>query len=710
VSESQIANYWSDISGSDYYRIIEQMLEFKNANNLNDFAYMQLAKKISEALNKNQNDAKLMTWFLLAKSGYKLKVGYSGNSVHLLVPVVNVIYSYSYFVFENMKYYIFEEETQVKSIYTYRQDYPEANRIMNFNIYKAPILGLEVFSRNLEFSYDGKSYKFPMNYSKNLIDFYNDYPQGEIQIFFNAGISRYAKESLDRNLDSLVSTMDEETAANFLLSFVQNAFDYQTDNEQFGYEKFFFPEEIFHYAYADCEDRSVFYSYLINEYLRLPVAGLNYPGHIATAVRFTENIPGSYYLVDNERYVICDPTYINAPVGACMPDYAKSEVTIVRLKNTQVSNSTGSIIWSALASKGFVRTNYENDMVKFDENSWFVTGIMDSISDTGGKKVSINPNGETIFFAKVDNRGNILSIKTITGDGLLMPVGIAFTQYGIYISGYYSVSVKAENTELKAAYERELFMACYDFENNLQWLRASGIVNELETSNMFFAVNLDKKGNFTGKEAISEQSYEAQNTIDVSNPDNITVYVKLDGAMPQLKDAEVYSNPSSFEFATTLQKLISDLNSKSFKKNSAGLIAFFKILQNGNIAVTGKEIAAAAITINTSFKTIAPKLYAGLKEISEISSKNGIVTLKLNNSENFGVASLKFENVCQFRIMNYKSGNIDIVVLSGVSYKPYFKEYPVNYFRIYKSNDDVLIDYDSDNDQKLINIGKDLLK
>ncbi len=246
---------------------------------------------------------------------------------------------------------------------------------------------------------------------------------------------------------------------------------------------------------------------------------MNYPGHIATAVRFTENIPGSYYLIDNERYVICDPTYINAPVGACMPDYAKSEVTIVRLKNTQVSNSSGNIIWSALASKGFVRTNYENDMVKFDENSWFVTGIMDSISDTGGKKLVLNPNGETVFFAKVDNSGNIRSLKTITGGGLLMPVGIAFTQYGIYISGYYSESVKAENTEIKAAYKRELFMACYDFDNNLQWLRASGIVNELETSNMFFAVNLDKKGNFTGKEAISEQSYETQNTIDVSNPE-----------------------------------------------------------------------------------------------------------------------------------------------------------------------------------------------
>jgi hypothetical protein len=173
---------------------------------------------------------------------------------------------------------------------------------------------------------------------------------------------------------------------------------------------------------------------------------------------------------------------------------------------------------------------------------------------------------------------------------------------------------------------------------------------------------------------------------------------------------QVYSNPSSFEFATTFQKLKSDLNTKSYDKNSAGLIAFFKILQNGNVKLTGKEIAATAISTNTNFKTVSPQLYAGLKEIEEISSKNGIVTVKLNNPESFGAANLKFEKISQFRIMNYKSGNLDIVVLSGITYKPYFKEYPINYFRIYKSSDEIMIDYDADNDQKLINIGKDLLK
>ena len=48
VSESQIANFWADACKSDYYNTIEQMLEYKNLNNLNDFAYMKLAEKISE--------------------------------------------------------------------------------------------------------------------------------------------------------------------------------------------------------------------------------------------------------------------------------------------------------------------------------------------------------------------------------------------------------------------------------------------------------------------------------------------------------------------------------------------------------------------------------------------------------------------------------------------------------------------------------------
>ena len=49
---------------------------------------------------------------------------------------------------------------------------------------------------------------------------------------------------------------------------------------------------------------------------------LDYPNHIASAVRFTEDIAGDYIILDNgDKYLICDPTYIGAPIGKCMDEY-----------------------------------------------------------------------------------------------------------------------------------------------------------------------------------------------------------------------------------------------------------------------------------------------------------------------------------------------------------------------------------------------------
>ena len=44
----------------------------------------------------------------------------------------------------------------------------------------------------------------------------------------------------------------QSEAANILINFVQTAFDYKTDGDQFGYEKPFFVDELFYYPYSDC--------------------------------------------------------------------------------------------------------------------------------------------------------------------------------------------------------------------------------------------------------------------------------------------------------------------------------------------------------------------------------------------------------------------------------------------------------------------------
>lgn len=79
-------------------------------------------------------------------------------------------------------------------------------------------------------------------------------------------------------------------AANTLIDFVQTAFEYKTDEEQFGYERPLFADETLYYPYSDCEDRAIFYSILVRDLLGLDVVLLHYPNHLATAVSFGEEI------------------------------------------------------------------------------------------------------------------------------------------------------------------------------------------------------------------------------------------------------------------------------------------------------------------------------------------------------------------------------------------------------------------------------------
>ncbi len=66
--------------------------------------------------------------------------------------------------------------------------------------------------------------------------------------------------------------------------------------------------------------------------LGLDIVLLNYPGHLATAVYFgTEEVYGDYLQIDGRRYIVCDPTYINADIGQAMPQYKQTTAKVIKL-------------------------------------------------------------------------------------------------------------------------------------------------------------------------------------------------------------------------------------------------------------------------------------------------------------------------------------------------------------------------------------------
>lgn len=89
---------------------------------------------------------------------------------------------------------------------------------------------------------------------------------------------------------------------------------------------------MFFHPYSDCEDRAILYAVLVRDLLGLKTVLLHYPGHLAAAVRFDEEVTGDYMLIDGARYTVCDPTYIGADIGMAMPQYRHVAADVFRLE------------------------------------------------------------------------------------------------------------------------------------------------------------------------------------------------------------------------------------------------------------------------------------------------------------------------------------------------------------------------------------------
>ena len=129
-----------------------------------------------------------------------------------------------------------------------------------------------------------------------------------------------------------ISAGSEPEAAEMILNFVQTAFEYKTDDEQFGYETPMFPDETLNYPYSDGEDRAILFATLARDLLGLDVVLMHYPNHIAAAVCFNSDVSGDSVMHKGRKYIVCDPTFIGAPVGVTMPGMNNAEAEIIELK------------------------------------------------------------------------------------------------------------------------------------------------------------------------------------------------------------------------------------------------------------------------------------------------------------------------------------------------------------------------------------------
>lgn len=333
INKEAISNYWSALSRSDYDDLLKQLDAQKKSLHLNDWAYALLINNLTNKINNNRrNESTLLSWFLLTKSGYQARIAYNKSAIYLLVTSAHKMFEVSYFTFNGKRYYAVEFDGVRRNpgqVYTYDGDYPGATKAFDMRVTPVVASSDQPERRHLSFTFEGALYNINVNYDRGRIAFFRTYPQLSLNLYFSSGVYKVTATPLQKQLADYMQGMSEQQAVNFLLRFVQTSLKYETDEQQFGKENYLFPEETLFYPYSDCEDRAVLFSWLVKSLLNLDVVGLDYPGHVAAAVRFTEDVAGDSVSYNGKRYTVTDPTYINASAGMTMPAFKQYKPAVI---------------------------------------------------------------------------------------------------------------------------------------------------------------------------------------------------------------------------------------------------------------------------------------------------------------------------------------------------------------------------------------------
>lgn len=330
LSRNQIANYWKKLEENHWEQVSKILLEYKKKYNYNDFMYYLLVNEYVRMVEPDAEKRCVQKLFLMVYSGYDARIAYHNETLVLMLPFANQIYACTYILQNGIKYYLFpEEELAGKGMISTYEITTKQNdlRVLYTNVLDNPHLAVSAKSFNLS---DGVL-TISGTVNEFLMGLLFDLPQMNNELYALPILDESCRKPI---VDSLRKQLEGKTkleALQALMHFMHYAFEYATDQEQFGKEKPFFFEELLYYPECDCEDRSVFFAYLVRNVLDLECHLLDFPGHIAVAVAI-DGAKGTYYMHNGKRFYITDPTYIGASVGDCMPDYRGVNPKILLLK------------------------------------------------------------------------------------------------------------------------------------------------------------------------------------------------------------------------------------------------------------------------------------------------------------------------------------------------------------------------------------------
>lgn len=313
VNEKLMIQYYRELLKTNFQLLLSELETKKQLLGLNDWLYYELMRKAIDVIMVDEPALKkdLSCWFLLSESGYDTRLTFLNNQTYLYVYTQDELFEVP-MIKENGRIYvnltsIHQGSKSQKALYLLEFIPRPEGKAFGFYLNELPKLKPQLSTKAYQFNYEEQVYSLKINIDQTIRDLMADYPFFAEKEYLEVPLSMTLNHSIIPQFKQLIASKTKVEALELLVSFTRSSFQYKDDKDFFGRSKPMIADEVFHYEFSDCEDRSALFYSLVKSLLDLPMVVVAFPDHLTIAVAVPDH-QGDHFIFNEKKYFFCDPT------------------------------------------------------------------------------------------------------------------------------------------------------------------------------------------------------------------------------------------------------------------------------------------------------------------------------------------------------------------------------------------------------------------
>ncbi|MCE1197366.1 MAG: hypothetical protein LWW85_00230 [Marinilabiliales bacterium] len=648
ISPEGASEYWRKFCVANSQHLIRQLMVLRTRLGLNDWGYYKLVRILSETLYpSNQSGSLLLSWGLMIRSGFDVRIAYNQLGAGLLFPCHDRIYGMPFVTINGANYYC-DKSIASFPVFTYPVAHPGANGTIRLSFSQSLRFDGELQNKKMTFEWKKKSLEFNLRFNPEIVRFYEEYPDTDPNILCTAPMTFSTEESLLRPLRKTLSGMNAEEATAFLQQFVQKSFAYHPFNDLFGYDRFIFPEELL--AKDECNDKgkSLLFGWMVSHLLHAKTVLVEYPGFFSVAVSPQQPLEGDGFKMEEGIYTFVDPTFENAPMGLVMKEFIHQKPLLTKLENSAIEEAENNRIWKLATSFGAERSGSGHDILQDEAGNFYLTGFIREKRFDG----TLVP---APFVAKFDKGKSLAWVERLKCTGKAFGLELTQLDQGeIYLSGSFRGDLQINGASLHTEMsDPDIFLAQLTRSGQINWLSKAGLDELEEDAGLFYVIRFTRSGQIQRVELMNEDERVGESGFLGLDQEGLCYIGSRYQSLGMDKSPTL--TPSG---NTLFQKYLKKFSQLGVDPEMAALTAALNALALPGSRLSGSELVSAK---GKNGEELLP-----MQHIKWMKNVDGIVEVNTLDGTPQPFNRLLFGNNCRIKVIPFENNDLKLIVNEGV--------------------------------------------